>query len=264
MAFVLDVTLFCAGPSRGLGAQEPGNGKPVAEKPVAEKQVAEKQVAELADAAARTRPVAPTIGVVDIVKVFDQYPKAIKERERLGKRKADYDARIDQLNKRLDEIKATIPTLKKDSLEYRLKVAEYRGGLQQREDLGKVFGEEYQLEMMRSDLDLFADIEFAVAQVAKDRGLQLVLRTYEVPGPGEGDDEVRMLQVRSSAFDRRQVWFASGDIDITPAVIKFLQVPLDRPAAKPANAGGAAGQAAAPNGDAGAKKDGVGDRRGGE
>lgn len=192
----------------GLVAQETAGAKP-------------------ADAAAK-RPVAQSIGVIDIVKVFDQYPKAIKERERLGKVKASFDARIDQLNKRLEETKATIQTLKKDSIDYRLKVAEYRNGMQQREELGKVYSDELQLENMRSDLELFADIEFAIAQVAKDRGLQLVLRTVEVPAADAGDDEVRSLQLRTSIFDRRQVWYSSGELDITPMVIKFLMVPLER------------------------------------
>jgi hypothetical protein len=38
-------------------------------------------------------------------------------------------------------------------------------------------------------------------------------------------------------FDRRQVWYAAPEVDLTPHVIKFLQVPLDRSGASKAGGG---------------------------
>jgi hypothetical protein len=91
---------------------------------------------------------------------------------------------------------------------------------------------------MRMHLELYEDLEVAVEKVAKNRGVQLVLRTYD-PGPPPSvsekatNKELGQMNQRLQMFDRRQVWFNTDEIDLTGDLIKLLQVPLEKDAVAP-------------------------------
>lgn len=73
------------------------------------------------------------------------------------------------------------------------------------------------------------------------RAAWVFLRTQSTPSfeDGAAKDPVSLQRAQLQAYDRRQVWFASDEVDLTQALIKYLSVPVD---AKPADAKGADGK----------------------
>jgi Skp family chaperone for outer membrane proteins len=185
--------------------------------------------------------VAPTgvvIGVVDIGKAFDTYPRTIKEAQRLKQVAEAMQEEVRRVTSRIDELRATIPLLK-EGRERREKQLEYDLALRQREGMSTLFNEEMDAEAMRVHLSIYEDLEGAIAQLAKERGVHLVLKINAgalQADKGDGDDPRRSLRMRHEQFRERQVWFAAEEVDLTSDLIKMLQVPVDRgpaPAAPP-------------------------------
>jgi Skp family chaperone for outer membrane proteins len=209
----------------------------------------QKPPAPSADAAveASARPGAGrglVVGVVDLGKAFDTYPRVVKERERLKKMHDSYDEQIQQVSKRIEEIKGLIPLLKEGSRERSQKQLEYELALQQRTGLSKLFNEELGAETMRMHLSIYEDLEAAIGKLARDRGVDLVLRLDDADLQAQSDGEKSMKQVQNRlvTFERRQVWFATAQLDLTSDLIKMLQVPLERDEA-PQDGSGQAGTA---------------------
>jgi Skp family chaperone for outer membrane proteins len=202
---------------------------------------------------AAARPVGPAglvVGVVDLGKAFDLYPRTIKEQERLQKLREDSREMIDKISKRIDEMKGSILVLKEGSFERDQKQMELELTMQERQGRIKLLSDRLQLEEMRTHLLLYEDLDAAVARLAKDRGVHLVLRVDQnTAAPADDTGNPKVVEKRLLAFDRRQVWFASEQLDLTADLIKLLQVwPLEvgkdaPPAAPPAGAdkGGAGG-----------------------
>jgi len=202
-----------------------------------------------APAEASAKPSARTglvVGVVDLGKAFDTYPRVIKERERLKKLHDGYEEQIQQVSKRLDEIKGLIPLLKEGSRERKQKELEYELALQQRQGLSKLYNEELGGETMRMHLSIYEDLEAAIGKLAKDRGVDLVLRLDDSDLTTLSEAErtnVKQVQNRLVTFERRHVWFATTQLDLTSDLIKMLQVPLERDAGASPTAPPAAPQA---------------------
>lgn len=219
-----------------------------------------------AEASARAK--APLIvGVVDIDKAVDLYPKAIAERERLKQLSNSLADRLDAVQKEIDQIRADIGTYKEgsDKREW-LQQYELPERQKRKEALRQLARMQMDRETAKFNLMMYEDVEVAVREVAKARGVQIVLRSSSVPGVEElpkSDDLV--LNARLRAYDQRQVWFASEEVDLTPAVIKLLQVPVESPKDASGKAGAGKPGDGKPGGDkpvapdtAGAKKPGGG------
>lgn len=176
-------------------------------------------------------PTMPVIAVVDFAKVLENYPKAIAERERLDKMRRAAREQVDALTRRIKEAQEQLGVIEEGTMEHARRQLDIELLAQQRPALTKLLNEQLALEEMRVDIVLYEDAEFAVAKVAKERGVQIVLRKLaELPPRTEGES-AKETQARVMTFDRRQVWYAAPEVDLTPHVIKFLQVPLQRPAA---------------------------------
>lgn len=188
--------------------------------------------AKPADAAAPGKGL--TIGVVDLDKARDAYPRAITEREKLQKMSMAFKEQIDAEKKHIDALRAELALLKPGTDEWEAKEAE-RGLAMER---GKVLSNVYQSQFNRArekyDLMIYQDFEVAIAQVAKDRGVQIVLRMHEQPEIDKDMETADAQQARLYSYNRRNVWFAADEVDLTPALIKFLQVPLDASKRAPA------------------------------
>lgn len=103
----------------------------------------------------------------------------------------------------------------------------------QRKGLASVFNGELNRARDKYDLMIYQDLEVAVAQVAKDRGVQIVLRVSPQEAIDErAKDTLDVQQIRLFTFNRRAVWFAADEVDLTPALIKYLQVPIKAEAGK--------------------------------
>ena len=202
---------------------------------------------------APSRPVGPAglvVGIVDFGKAFDLYPRTIKERERLQKLADSSREQVDKVSKRIEELRGLIPLLKEGSIERDSRQLELELAMQERQGTAKLLNDQLQGETMRMQLSIYEDLDAAVVRLAKDRGVHLVLRS-EVKDTGvpEGADKTspKVVQNRVFAYERRQVWFAAEELDLTADLIKLLQVwPLDTgaqadkgapPATPPAGAG---------------------------
>lgn len=184
------------------------------------------------------------VGIVDLGKAFDLYPRTIKERDRLQKLADGARGRIDKIRQRIQELRATIDVLGEGSYERDGKQLELELAMKEHQGVAALLNDQVQLEQMRMRLSIYEDLDAAVARLAKDRGVHLVLRREEAETapPAEGDkDSPKMVQNRLIAYDQRHVWFAAEELDLTADLIKLLQVwPLDAakdaPAAAPAPA----------------------------
>jgi hypothetical protein len=95
-----------------------------------------------------------------------------------------------------------------------------------------------QVETLRMQLSIYEDIDAAISRLAKDRGVHLVMRTeVKDTAPPENGDKAspKSVQNRVFAYERRQVWFAAEELDLTADLIKLLQVwPLESSKGAPA------------------------------
>lgn len=221
-----------------------------------------------ADEVAKKTPPPPTIGVVDLSKAYDNYPKARDERDRFNKMQDQVADKLKELSTRIDETRARQKVLAEGTPQRRQVDMELELGLRQRQMLAEMYNDELRLEKMRIDLAIYEDLEIAIAQVAKDRGVQIVLRLHNQPelsakiDPNHPD----VVQARLSAFQQREVWYAADEYDLTPALIRRLQVPIER--AAPAGSAPPVPPGSTPGGDAGkdaaAKSPAAAPGRGGE
>ena len=178
------------------------------------------------------------IGVVDFARVFEAYPKAIEQGKQLDEHKKRRMAEL-----KAEETKAQDLQVQRDMLqpgfEKDLKEIQLRNAVQFREQLASAFDREMSRKRREFLVGIFDDMQRAVRIVAKERGLHLVIRSHEDLLDGS-------VESKAIIFEQRVVWYASEEIDNTPAVIKLLQVGLPE-LPKPAEAKSPAG--AKPNGN---------------
>lgn len=193
-----------------------------------------------AQADGKASPALPVIAVVDFAQVLENYPKALQERERLTTLRKGARDQVEALTKRMKELQDQLSLFPEGSMDRARRELDIETLGQQRPALAKLLNEQLALEEMKLDITLYEDAEFAVAKVAKDRGVQLVLRKMAELPPRGGDASPKETQARVMTYDRRNVWYVAPELDLTPHVIKFMQVPVERPnvardqAAKPA------------------------------
>lgn len=197
------------------------------------------------------KPFAASIGVVDLDQAIDQYALAVQERGRLQQLSGQFNDELDGLTRRIDEIRGQMSVLKQGSSTYEDKEFELRGLMRTREDLAALRKRQFDRELEQFELAIYEDMEFAIAQVAKDRGIDVVLRVQNTIdlSPDEQKDADGLQKAKLMQFNRRSVWYTSNQVDLTPFLIKYLQVfkPRDErikaaEAAAPKNGGkGAAG-----------------------
>ncbi len=69
-------------------------------------------------------------------------------------------------------------------------------------------------------------MEYAIARVAEDRGVAIVVRTQNILDlePQDGEDPAGLEKAKLRQFNRRTIWYTSQEVDLTPYLIKYLQV----------------------------------------
>lgn len=171
------------------------------------------------------------VGVVDFVKVMDAFPRSIEGRTKLDELRKQNRAVLEVELKKGRELELHLEDLQRGTPAHDMKLHELRLRKQDIEGKEQLFEREWRRRFDEWYMSVYADMERAVAIVAKERGLQLVLRVHP-------QLEEATVENRTRVYDARIVWFAAEEIDITAAVIKVLQVPLPAEAkpeaAKPA------------------------------
>ena len=179
---------------------------------------------------------ATKIGVVDIVKAVEQYPLYIKLRGEHDETAHGFETELKQIEKAADEARGALLVMsEEDSPDRKDREFQLQMLLAQHDYRRKAFRERLAFEETRSLVRVYADLEVAIAKVAKQRGVHLVLRKHVIE-PASGSVEQmtpRELDLRMKLFERQSVWFADDALDLTGDVIKLMQVPVapDKPKA---------------------------------
>ncbi|MBL8723267.1 MAG: OmpH family outer membrane protein [Planctomycetes bacterium] len=180
---------------------------------------------------------APTVvGVVDIDRALEGSPKMQAERERLDALRKGHAERLEALDKQLEQMKRDLGLMKRGSDQAEMAALEIKTTLERGKLLQELFRREMDVESERGLIALYSEAERATAEVAKLKGVQVVLRMNANPsGDDLSKDEDRAQQQRLRAYDRRTVWFSAEEVDLTAAVAKYLKVLGEKaPAEKPA------------------------------
>ena len=208
-----------------------------------------------AEAAAKTRAQL-TIGVVDLEKALSLYPRAIAERERLEAMARGFKDKLEAAAQVINQLREDIALAKEGSDDYAWKQYLRSEAMKRQEALSGLFKIQFDREKDKYLVAMYEDLEVAIAEVAKARGVLLVLRVSPTPEPEEGQKDAQKQKLAN--YEMRQLLYAGDEVDLTAAVIKFLQVPLEprKPAPKPdASPGKAAPSKDAASKDVGSKKD---------
>lgn len=166
-----------------------------------------------------------TVAVIDFAKVIEAYPKAAQEKKRLDEMRAALVAGLKVEEDKLKDLRLERDGFNPGTRERALKELEMDVALRRINGLRQVYEADLNEQFDKFLAQTYDEIEVAIAQCAKARGVQLVLRTHR------DTTEDDSLSIKSRLQDRRIVWYAANEIDLTPHVIKLLQVPLAAPAA---------------------------------
>jgi Skp family chaperone for outer membrane proteins len=162
---------------------------------------------------------APLVGVVDFVKVFEAYPRAIAERRKLDEVNETYKTMAKAENEKIEAIRLARDNFKARSQEYAMKTLELDLATRQLDGHMQIWKSDLDQRQERFLISVYEDIEQAVGLVAKAKGVQMVLRAHNDLGKSTPEDKARV-------FERRIVWYAAPQIDLTGDVIKLMQAPL--------------------------------------
>jgi len=156
------------------------------------------------------------IGVVDIVKVFDDYAKSDDLEKDLTEELEVFNNEMKFLKDGLDKLEALIEQLSADS-ELRVeKVSEYAMKKQAYQAKSKAEQKRLAIKQSKLLMELYGDIVGAVGEYAKAEEYTLVLKADSGSVRGESPDEV---QLRIAI---RPVLYYSSMHDLTDDIIKVL------------------------------------------
>lgn len=181
------------------------------------------------DAAAKRAPAAPLVGVVDLAKAIEQYPRWIELQARLDAMDKQAKERVKQFQAKLEDLRGAVKITNPDSEDGKLAQLQLELAQQEGKGLYAMLNERLDLEQQKALLAVYEDLEKAVPAVAKARGVSIVVRVHQVPPvPAEiSPNSPRAIGGRLRAFETKQVWFASEEVDLTPDLIKYLMIPRD-------------------------------------
>jgi Skp family chaperone for outer membrane proteins len=153
------------------------------------------------------------IGVVSVRKIFQDSKRNVKYRQDLTAEGDKMEAELEKLSKEIDADKATLKTLKQNSADYSAtmkEILEKQGKLQAQQEFYK-----RQMDIRQSQVieALFKDVIKATGEVAKAKGLDLVLERSEPDLPAGSANEL-MLTIST-----HKVLWDSGCPDITDEVL---------------------------------------------
>lgn len=181
------------------------------------------------DAAQKRAPAAPLVGVVDLAKAIENYPRWIELQSRLDAMDKQAKDRMKQFQAKLEDLRGAVKITNPDSEDGKLVQMQLELAQQEAKGLYTMLNEKLDLEQQKALLAVYEDLEKAVPVVAKARGVGIVVRVHNVPPvPAEvSPNSPRAIMGRLRAFETKQVWFASEEVDLTPDLIKYLMIPRD-------------------------------------
>lgn len=170
----------------------------------------------------------PVVGVIDVGAIVDQYPVFIQMRADLDKRFGQFNEQLKASTEKLEQMRMTLQTMGEDAPQRADFEHQYKMALQNHDYQRKSANDQLANEELRMMLLIYEDLDFAVSKVAKKRGVTLVVPKRDIPMSATPvkDMKIREVEDRVGAFQRRTVWYAAKEVDMTGAVIKYMQDPL--------------------------------------
>jgi Skp family chaperone for outer membrane proteins len=156
------------------------------------------------------------IGAVRIRTVFKDCKKNGEHQKQLTAEQNRIIAELEKLSKEIEALKADLMTRKPDSsdhLDLTLQIMDKQAQLGARKEF---YQQQIMLKDQRWTEQLYKEILEAVEQVAKTKGLDVVLAKEELDFPTESQTEL-MLAIRT-----HKLLYSADGLDITQDVVKLL------------------------------------------
>jgi len=186
---------------------------------------------------------ANAIGVVDFVQVLQAYPNYLKGSKQLEEEKKARQAILSEEEGKLQELKIKRDGVRPGTRDYNMYTLDLDCAMRHLNGFRDILGNDLDQLTDKLMAQSYEEIEQVVAKIARDRSLLLVLRLHR-------DLADSSPRAKAITYDRRVVWCAVDEIDLTAEVIKQLQA---GPPSAPAKADPGK-DAATPKGDRNGKE----------
>ena len=156
------------------------------------------------------------IGTVSIMKVFRDCKSSSAHRSQLNAERNVIIAELKKLATQLQAEEAGLTALKQDSSDYlarRKEIINKQASMKAQEDFGK---EQMMLKQYKWSKELYQDILLIISELAKEKGLDLVLEKDEIDLLALSVNEI------SQTIRTHKVLYSGGCIDITDEVVARL------------------------------------------
>jgi Skp family chaperone for outer membrane proteins len=169
-------------------------------------------VLEYDPAAAQTTGAPVRIGVVSVRNVFNGSKRQVQYQAMLMKQQSQARARMENLTKEIETEEAELKTLKEGTADY---MQQLQGVLDKRarlEGQKEYLKQQRLLENKKWTEDLYQDVLRMTKEIAKEKGLDLVLERTEPEFPVSSDELMAALGTHKVLYD-------GGCVDLTNEVI---------------------------------------------
>ena len=163
---------------------------------------------------------ATKIGVIRPAKVFQEMQETMELRSKMEAEGRTLKAVGDEKGEKIRKLQGELQQLKFGSTSFTEKNRELRAAQIDAESWQKVTQADIESNEKQMTLTIFKKIEGAVAEVAKAKGIELVLADIagDLPESVEGVNKQQFTQFLS----QKNVWFTAGAADLTSDVLAKL------------------------------------------
>jgi len=170
----------------------------------------------LAGPPAAPRAAATSVGVCDVVEVFANYQRAKDLEEQMNERKKAFDAESNKRVKSIEALQIQLEGLATGSEEHNRLLQQIQRQTVERAVWSRMQEQSLMRDHLRLMKEVFAEVRKAVGEVAKDKGVDVVLQL-----------EPNELTARTAAelvaqVDRRKVLYSADSINLTREVLRKL------------------------------------------
>jgi len=156
------------------------------------------------------------MGVVSVKKIFNECKRSAAYRDKVTEERRQMEAELDKLNKEIEADKAGLKTLKPDSDDYLTTMKDVLTKTSSYEAQQKFYQQQLSVGEQRWIETLYQDVVKATAEVARQKGLNIVLERSEPTFPAESGNELTL------AISTHKVLYDGGCTDITGDVMAIV------------------------------------------
>lgn len=160
------------------------------------------------------------VGVANTARIFNEMQETRDLQQQIDQERLKMEETVRQKRGQLQALRDARDQVKPDSPQFQERNRELLNATVEFETWGRLMQAEIQRNQKRRMANLFEKIEGAVATIARQQGMDLVLAQQAVELPPDLD-EVPIEQVRA-IINQRNVLFASDPVDITDEVLAHL------------------------------------------